>query len=143
MTGNHYDRKAEIFHPQPARGNMSGEESPTGECELLHHQTKRRATKLELQASLFQTFFWRKGHFTQRDRPCLVGSRASRRSGQRPSHSADARAVRNISSAESAHAYLFVLSPNHSIFSRRRKSACSLQEPWTRRSISTPSSNGR
>jgi len=34
-------------------------------------------------------------------------------------------------------------SPDHSISSRRRKSACSLREPWTRRSISTPSSNGR
>ena len=52
-------------------------------------------------------------------------------------------AVRNISSAESAHACLLVSSPNHSISSRRRKSACSLREPWTRRSISTPSSNGR
>src|ERR1022692_1536970 len=33
----------------------------------------------------------------------------------RPSQSADARAVRNINAAESAHAYLFVPSPNHSI----------------------------
>ena len=56
----------------------------------------------------------------------------------RPSQSADARAVRNISSAESAHACLFVWSPSHSISSRRRKSACSLREPWTRRSIIHP-----
>ena len=51
--------------------------------------------------------------------------------------------ARNISSAESAHAYLFVWSLNYSISSRRRKSAWSLREPWTMRSISTPSSNGR
>ena len=34
--------------------------------------------------------------------------------------------ARNISSAESAHAYLFVWFLNHSISSRRRKSACKL-----------------